>query len=716
MKKKKKKLFLLCLFSCKFLFADFFCKVKDFYPSEGFFQTLVSQYVQDDKGFIWLGTWNGLVRYDGYTFHEFRKVLTTNSLLPNSRIVVIQKSATGNLFCTTNDNRLYLFDMKTNCFIDVFLQINFNKKEVIKNLFSLKDGSTWVIFADGSCLRLQDDSYIANHNYYKASTFCAGAKVIKNVVQDNYKNEWIITDNGINIFNRHIRFHNISVEALHFSLRYACMAMANGRLAVYSYKGNMMHFISLPEKPTKFYQMKSCHSNIIMATDKGVIVYNQDNNAIRVYHLNSPNNPSDDALKVFTDSYNRIWVIPKLSGVYCIDLAHSTCDWFMSTPSKPMKYKLDAGFVYEEKDGNIIVKPNGGVLAYYDSNAHKLRDCVFYNEDGTMPYDPTILSYQFDSYGNLWLIQPQCLSCVSFIPKKFIYYTDKEKSITRALFIDPLKRLWVGDKDGAVYLLDQQHNIISYLNSKGTFQSSITHFAQKNVYCIYQDDKHRIWIGTKGCGLYLLTPKDNVYSAFKIQHFSSDKLRVYSLNSDDIYCIYQDNMHNVCIGTFGKGINLAREDMNGNFHFFNCDNKFKDYPRNDFSKVRCISQGYGGTILVGTDNGLLTFNPYNLNNPKFYRNTFNQNSEKSLKGDAVMSIIHVGKRIFLSAFGCGLCEIMSHDLLSNQIQFTTYFTPQNTSANLVNTAVCDNSSNIWLSSDYYIAQFSTKDNSYKIYD
>jgi hypothetical protein len=77
MKKKKYILFLLCLFNCKLLFADFFCKVKDFYPSEGFSQTLVSQYVQDDKGFILLGTWNGLVRYDGYTFHELRKVLTT---------------------------------------------------------------------------------------------------------------------------------------------------------------------------------------------------------------------------------------------------------------------------------------------------------------------------------------------------------------------------------------------------------------------------------------------------------------------------------------------------------------------------------------------------------------------------------------------------------------------------------------------------------------
>lgn len=35
MKKKKYILFPLCLFSCKLLFADFLCKVKDFYPSKG---------------------------------------------------------------------------------------------------------------------------------------------------------------------------------------------------------------------------------------------------------------------------------------------------------------------------------------------------------------------------------------------------------------------------------------------------------------------------------------------------------------------------------------------------------------------------------------------------------------------------------------------------------------------------------------------------------
>jgi|GEM_PF-4518083 hypothetical protein len=51
MKKKKYILFPLCLFSCKLLFADFLCKVKDFYPSKGLSQKLVLHYVQDDKGF-----------------------------------------------------------------------------------------------------------------------------------------------------------------------------------------------------------------------------------------------------------------------------------------------------------------------------------------------------------------------------------------------------------------------------------------------------------------------------------------------------------------------------------------------------------------------------------------------------------------------------------------------------------------------------------------
>ena len=46
--------------------------------AEGLPEEFVSDMVQDDKGFIWLSTQNGLVKYDGYKFHVFKKSANKN--------------------------------------------------------------------------------------------------------------------------------------------------------------------------------------------------------------------------------------------------------------------------------------------------------------------------------------------------------------------------------------------------------------------------------------------------------------------------------------------------------------------------------------------------------------------------------------------------------------------------------------------------------------
>ena len=54
-----------------------FCDIRNYDERDGLSQRLVKQVVQDDNGVLWVATWNGLNRFDGYEFKCIRRASTT---------------------------------------------------------------------------------------------------------------------------------------------------------------------------------------------------------------------------------------------------------------------------------------------------------------------------------------------------------------------------------------------------------------------------------------------------------------------------------------------------------------------------------------------------------------------------------------------------------------------------------------------------------------
>ena len=67
-----------------------------------------------------MATWNGLEKFDGYTFQNYKSYLTDDTRLEYNRIQQIIKSQKGNIWCITYNNLLYLFDTRTEKFRNVF--------------------------------------------------------------------------------------------------------------------------------------------------------------------------------------------------------------------------------------------------------------------------------------------------------------------------------------------------------------------------------------------------------------------------------------------------------------------------------------------------------------------------------------------------------------------------------------------------------------------
>lgn len=91
-------------------------QIQRFTESDGLPQSVVTCVLQDSKGYIWLSSWNGLSRYDGYSFTPFKARQGDNCPLKTNRILFISETKNGNILCKCKEG-FYLFDTKTRKFV-----------------------------------------------------------------------------------------------------------------------------------------------------------------------------------------------------------------------------------------------------------------------------------------------------------------------------------------------------------------------------------------------------------------------------------------------------------------------------------------------------------------------------------------------------------------------------------------------------------------------
>ena len=90
-------------------------RIQHFGEDEGFSATLVQHMIQDRRGYVWLATWDGLRRYDGYAFRTFKARPGDNCPLETNRISYIEEDAEGNILCFSNE-KPYLFNTRSERF------------------------------------------------------------------------------------------------------------------------------------------------------------------------------------------------------------------------------------------------------------------------------------------------------------------------------------------------------------------------------------------------------------------------------------------------------------------------------------------------------------------------------------------------------------------------------------------------------------------------
>lgn len=698
------------------LLAQPSCQIRHFSIYNGLAQRTVSDIVQDSKGFIWFSTWNGLNRYDGYTFKNYKAYPGDGCTLTSNRILRIVPDQQNNIWCQTYDARVYLFDSHQEKFIDILQSFEQKSGEtyIVRKIYALSKGVSWIV-CDHGAFRV-DEQKLENEDKgaitpYTPEIGNLPGRNISRIEQDADGDEWIFTDKSVCIVGQ----KTIS-DKTHFTSfcenNEKMYLISSKRLAIYNQQNGQVQYEDIPLDYSRLNCILSLGKDTIgIGTNNGIILFFAQSKQFRNVEIHS------NIIRIFQDSHNELWLFSKEQhGIVRYDPLTNEWQHYETPPQNMPKAELKSrDAIFEDNQGTLWIVPHLGCLSYYDREAKELKP--YYTDYGKpeSKFTPVILNFYVDNQKNFWFTNNFWMDKISFFPKSSKLTTFDSGHETRAIMVDKQQNLWVANKKGVIRIFNSDKTLKGYLTPKGTINTKTVSFS-KNIYCFTEDDQGNIWMGSKRDGIILLKKKGD--GSFQIETYTHKVDDPYSLSSNSIYSIYQDSQKRMWIGTHGGGVNLLQKTVDGKIRFLHNNNLLKGYSKDKFNKVRVIKE-VNNTLLVGTTEGLITFS-CNFEHPediKFYTNVRIPDLASSLSSNDVIYIYTDSrKNSYALTFTGGINQIVSDNLLTDHIQFKTYTKRSGLVSDLVLSMIEDQEKNLWVISENTLAKFNPENGTFEHYD
>lgn len=689
--------------------------VKNYLVEEGLPHNVINQILQDKKGFIWLATYNGISKYDGYTFKNYKSKPSDKVFMKNNRIDRIVEDKIGRIWIRSNSSQsnAFCFNPETESFWSTSLIkdpsiTDFTLSKIISN----RSGYVWLLSKKTGCILVKDSLF--NTRVYNRKSKSLNADDVRFVYEDQQQNSWLLTDNGIILVKKdklNKPVHYFSKKSIANSFYSAIevdgeiwFGAANGKIVKYSKADHIFRTTALEINANIIRLEKLNDQTILAITDqKGFCTINTYTNSIQVYDSKShPQFRTANLIPVSLSKNNLFWFINEdEKGIYLFDFNSQKLKHFISNFQLTKKLSVsDHAFVFTS-NGEVWVQPNGGEFSKYDPVTEKLIPLTKVSNSSNK-FAKNVHCGYFDKQGNLWYSsQSSGLTKITFSNNNFktLKFDDTE---VRCIFQKKNGNIWVSTKGSQLIILDKDLNKIGCLSPSGKLVSNS--IWNSNIYSITEDSDSNIWIGTRGDGLYRLTPQNKPF-AFLVEHYKNEKSNPYSISNDDIYSIFEDKANQIWVGTL-DGLNLV-DQVNNKIKFINYKNDWKSYPKTNFNKVRCIKQSRN-LMYVGTTNGLLVFNPKNAikNSNRIIRYEIEANSLKSLSGNDIIDLCITQKnQIFIATTDGGIDKVMKKNAEGFPLSFKSYTQLKGLPSDNIISLQEDADGQIWITADYNLTRF-----------
>ena len=528
---------------------------------DGLCSNAVSMICQDDLGFIWLATWNGLSRFDGYEFYNYKTGNYSHIKNLHNRILDIVIDQSQNVWMHMYDDRVFVLDRNTDQIINPFEGYDgFEEYRTNAPLLVTSSGEVLVSIAGNNTIYMMT----LDRRGLKSEKITAGELSITSMAEGYQSDIWLGTNKGIHRLDRR--------------------SLALERDAI------------LPEQHISC--LYSNGYNIFAATKDGSIysfAYGQEPKLLR-----KPNGMG--IFSAYVDSHKLVWFCDDRMGVSRLNPETGNEKFFQQTVLVPEQD--GRGGEFNEHNGVVWIRMNHGGYGYYNRETDQVE---YFHNDPSNPWNlsNTVNAALVIKEGVVWeSTSRRGLEKLDILKDNIVRIRPVPDAVST--LENEIRALYY-DKDRKVLMLGNKSSCI-FMNYDNGRQEKITQDSQGNsfgrIYGISKDSKGNYWICSKDYGVFLMSPKAN--GGWDIKKFCYEEGNPQSLSDNAAYYAVEDKQGNIWIATYGGGVNLMIKDSRGGFIFQHPKNGMKNYPKNNtYLKVRTIEVDIEGNVWAGTTDGIL---------------------------------------------------------------------------------------------------------------
>jgi ligand-binding sensor domain-containing protein len=568
--------------------------IRSWSIAEGLPQSTVRSIIQTKDGFIWFGTEEGLVRYDGAQFAVFEMENTPG--IPHNNVTSLLELDDGSLLIGTFEGMTHLKDGQFSTAAQSL------QKTRVQTLFKDRRGEIWVGSADNGIFSFADDQ---SHHYTVNEGLSSNS--VTAIAEDFDGNMWIGTNAGVTCLkNNKFSFLKKAQGLPSEDVTSICVAR-DSSIWVGTAKGLVM----VHDKAFKIYGMKDGMSDnsvqCIAEDQKGDLWVGTEFGGIdrlssgKFTSVGTKDGLSSDfVFSIMNDREGNVWIGTSSDGINRLwegNFAH------MVAQNGIVEENSDA--VYQARDGSVWIGTIGGGATHISLNrvegfnttnglpANMIRAIVQDREDavwlalnsglvrfknGTFRTFTAENGLAFDRVrailaipdGSLWI--GTALGTLSEFKNGKVTPVGNlnlSNTMIRTLYRDRSGSIWIGHTAG----------MIRWKNNEVTTFNPADGCPTEAVYAFHEDDAGTLWIGTYGGGLYRY--KNRVFTRISGS---------VGLFNDAVFQILEDDDNNLWMSC-NKGIYRAsKQELND----------FADGRKNSIS---CTSFGISDGMITSECNG-----------------------------------------------------------------------------------------------------------------
>jgi signal transduction histidine kinase/CheY-like chemotaxis protein/ligand-binding sensor domain-containing protein len=584
---------------------------------------------QDSKGFIWVGTRDGLNRYDGYQFKIYRNNPYDTSSISNNYISQLAEDKAGNIWVATIGGGLNKYDPRNEKFYHYRHQDKNNTSiasDFINKIAIDNDGSIWLATQSEGLDHLNiKTNQAAHYRTKKADNKSISGNGIIAVYKDSHNQIWAGEQaTGLNLFNRKsqqfTRFAHRDKQAGSISgdkITYIFedsdqrlwVGTSDTGLDLYLGNGIFKYFVkdakninSLPNNSIQSI-CEDSNKNLWVGTENGgLCIFNYTKNTFNNYahdDIDATSLTGNSVDVIARDTFGNMWMATFGGG---INLYKKSTSNFTHYKHNHTANSLSNDFVLtfcEDTDHNYWIGTDGGGINLFNESTGKFTPFLHQNHQNSIAGN-FVLDIKEDHQKQLWIATwNDGISIYNLKTKTFKYLQHNNNSANSlagnniyTLIVTPENNIWIGTFGNGLDLYNQQTGKFIHYRHNANDPKSL---GSDRVNSLLLDNKGNLWVGTNDAGLDLFDARNQTFTHFKF------KLNKNSISNNTVLALHQDYTGNIWACTFA-GLNLIDSASHYFTHFTTANGLADNF-------TYAILEDAKHNLWISTNKGISRYNP-----------------------------------------------------------------------------------------------------------